>query len=78
MVSASDIRKDMEVVGSDEKHVGRVDHMDGSQTIKLAKQDSAADGQHHHIPIDWVDRIEDQKACLNISADEAMQRWETV
>ena len=31
MINSSDIREHMEVVGSDDKHVGRVDHVLGDQ-----------------------------------------------
>jgi hypothetical protein len=43
----------MEVVGSDGKHVGTVDRVEG-QRIKLTKKDSGAAGHsgHHHF-LDW-------------------------
>jgi hypothetical protein len=39
----------MEVVGSDQVHVGTVDHVEG-QRIKREKADAAAGGQHHYHP----------------------------
>ena len=49
MFKQSDIKEHMEVLGSDGQHVGTVDHMDGSNNIKLTKGD-AKDGKHHLIP----------------------------
>lgn len=54
MISANDIEEHMEVRSLDGEHVGTVDHLEGSDQIKLTKNDSP-DGQHHHlIPLDWV------------------------
>ncbi len=44
MISAAEIREHMEVVGSDGKHVGRVDHIKGD-SIELAKLDLATMGR---------------------------------
>lgn len=55
------IRKHMEVVGSDGKHVGTVDHLEGVR-LKLTKSDPNA---------------ESDKVCLNVSCDQAMQTWQT-
>jgi hypothetical protein len=38
------IRERMEVVGSDGRHVGTVDHLDGNDRIKLTRDDSATAG----------------------------------
>jgi hypothetical protein len=50
MFNRGDIKEHMEVLGSDGQHVGTVDHMEGSNQIKLAKKDPKAGGQHHLIP----------------------------
>jgi hypothetical protein len=52
-------------------HVGTVDHMDGEKYIKLTKSDSA-DGQHHWIPVDWVESVDEQGVYLNKTQDEFM------
>lgn len=44
------------VVGSDGKHVGTVDHLEGEG--KLTRQDSG-DGHHHFIPVDWVSDVDE-------------------
>ncbi|MDX5331319.1 MAG: DUF2171 domain-containing protein [Caulobacteraceae bacterium] len=74
MIQASEIREHMEVVGSDGGHVGRVDHvLDGE--IELAKLDLGSGLKHHMIPMTWVDRIEDEKVCLNLTQDAAKASW---
>ena len=69
MFKKEDIKEHMEVVGSDGQHVGTVDFIEGSNTIKLTKSDSK-DGKHHLIPADWVARV-DQKVHLNKSSQDA-------
>jgi len=74
MVQAIAIAPHMEVVGSDGVHVGTVDHMDGSDQMKLTKTDKDAGGEHHFIPLAWVDHV-DQKVHLKQSGAEARARW---
>ena len=64
------IKEHMEITGSDGEHVGTVDHVDGD-TIKLTKTD-AADHQHHFLPFDMVDRVEDNRIYLKIDKAAAM------
>ncbi len=68
------IREHMEVIGSDGKHVGTVDHLEGQNEIKLTKTDPAAEGKHHFIPVDWVDHV-DEHVHLTKSSDEAIKQW---
>lgn len=65
----------MEVLGSDGKHVGTVDDVEGVNQIKLTKSDPAANGKHHFIPMDWVDHVDDGKVHLTKTSSEAMQEW---
>jgi hypothetical protein len=74
MIQASQIREDMEVVGSDGGHVGKVDHVMGAE-IELAKLDFGSGFKHHLIPLTWVDTIQDDKVCLNITKDAAKAAW---
>jgi len=54
MTGTSMIKEHMDVISSDRKVVGKVDHMDGADKIKLTKA-SSPDGRHHHvIPTAWV------------------------
>ena len=71
----SKIKEHMEVVGSDGQHVGTVDHMEGKDKIKLTKNDPAAQGHHHLIPVTWVANV-DSKVHLSKTKNEAFQEWE--
>jgi hypothetical protein len=74
-MDASKIKEHMEVLGSDGQHVGTVDHMLGADKIKLTKNDPAAQGHHHLIPLAWVSRV-DKSVHLSKTQKEAMQAWE--
>jgi len=69
-----DIRAHMEVLGADGQHVGTVDHLEGSNRIKLTKSDSG-DGKHHFIPLDWVDHV-DAHVHLKKSSRDATSQWQ--
>jgi len=56
------IKEHMEIADSAGQHVGTVDETEGD-FIKLTRTDSA-DGQHHRIPLDAVDRIDDNRVYL--------------
>ena len=73
-MNMQEIREHMKVVGSDRQPVGTVDHMEGER-IKLAKSDPLANGKHHYIPANWVDRVDGQQVCLSKNAKEACQQW---
>ena len=75
MIQSSEIREHMEVVGSDGGHVGRVDHVMGDE-IELSKMDLGAGFRHHMIPISWVDHIDGDKVCLNMTKDAAKTSWQ--
>lgn len=74
MIDASHVREHMEVKGSDGRHVGTVDRVEGNR-IKLTKSDPASGGKHHYIHLDMVDSIEGGAVCLSKSADEARRSW---
>ena len=67
-MNAANIREHMEIIGSCGKLLGHVDKLEGS-SIKLTT-DSAPDGQHHYLPLDWVARV-DEHVHLNRGCDEA-------
>ncbi len=75
MHTTDDIREHMEVVGADGAHVGVVDKVEG-QTLKLARNDAEAGGQHHWIPMDWVASV-DQTVHLSKNRDAAQRQWQT-
>ena len=76
MTKTYKIEVHMEVVGSDGKHVGTVDHLEGVDKIKLSKGDAKAGGAHHFIFQDWVERVADNKVHLNKPAAEVMAQWQ--
>ena len=58
MVAPTMIKEHMEVLGSDGVHVGTVDHLEGRDLVKLTKNDADASGEHHFIPLAWVDHVD--------------------
>jgi hypothetical protein len=67
------VTEHMEVVGSDEQHVGTVDKVKDGRII-LTKSDPSAGGHHHSIPCGWLESVDD-KVRLNKTAEQAMQAW---
>jgi len=77
MVKDSDIKEHMEVLGSDGKHIGKVDHMEGSDRIKLTKNDPQAAGHHHFIALAAVARVEGNKVHLNKPSQAVFLEWQS-
>ena len=75
VINASDVQEHMDVVGSDNKHVGKVDGVEGDR-IKLTKSDAMSGGQHHYIMLDAVDSMDRNTLRLRNTAQEAMQQWQ--
>lgn len=76
MVDVQHIKEHMEVCGSDGGHVGVVDRLFGAKKIKLTKSDPESGGEHHIIPVDWVEKVDD-KVRLKKPAKDAMAQWQT-
>jgi hypothetical protein len=76
MVKAKQIKEHMEVLGSDGKHVGTVDHMEGSDRIKLTRSDPQAAGKHHFIALAAVDHV-DGKVHLNKPSQAVFLEWQS-
>jgi hypothetical protein len=68
------IREQMEVVGSDGRHVGTVDCVIEEHVI-LAKDDPDSGGIIHEIPLGWVGMIGQEKLRLNQPAQFAQSNW---
>ena len=68
-----DITEHMNVVGSDEEHLGTVDKVRGDRII-LAKGDSE-DGDHHSISCSLIDRVEGDRVILAKPAAEARRHF---
>ena len=67
------VREHMNVVGSDDEHLGTVDCVSGDRII-LTKGDSE-DDRHHAISCSLVDRIEEDRVILGQPAAEAKRRF---
>ncbi len=70
---AARIVEHMDVIASDRQKIGTVDHLDGPDTIKLAKTTSP-DGQHHLVSLAWVDHV-DTHVHLNRTTAQVMSSW---
>lgn len=68
------VREQMEVVGGDDEHLGRVDHIAGDRLI-LAKDDPGAGGTQHSLSCTSIDRVEGNKVILDTIAEQARKRW---
>jgi hypothetical protein len=73
MANTLNIKEHMDVLASDGQKVGKVDHFDGTDQIKLTKND-APDGKHHLIPVSWVDHV-DTHVHLRKAANEVTSQW---
>ena len=73
MISGKQINPDAPVVCSKNGQFATVDHMEGSDTIKLKKDEH---GQHHFIPLSWVTKVDD-KVHIGRPGDQAMKEWST-
>ena len=73
MINSSEIKPHMSVVCSKDGEFAKVDHLEGSSTLKLMKDKS---GQHHYIPLSWVTKI-DSKVHVDRPGDQAMREWST-
>ncbi len=69
---SSAIQEHMEVIACCGKSVGKVDRVEGN-AIKLTKSGSP-DGQHHFIPLGWVERVDDH-VHLTKNSEEAIHEW---
>ena len=74
MIDASKIQEHMEVVGSDDKHVGTVDNVG----IKLTKNDPAAHDQHHYLKLEMIASVQGNKLVLSVPSAEAFDELKAV
>jgi len=67
------IKPHMPVVCSENGQFAVVDHLEGTDYIKLTKDKN---GQHHYIPLTWVTSVDD-KIHVDRPGDQAMREWRT-
>lgn len=70
----SGIREHMDVVGSDDETIGKVDCVRGDHVL-LTKSDSP-DNRHHAIDCSMIQTVEGDQVRLDVPAEEAKSRWE--
>jgi hypothetical protein len=68
------IREHMEVVGSDDEHVGTIDRVAGDRVV-LARSDPDSGGAHHSLSCSDIDCVEGDRVILDCPADDARTRW---
>lgn len=73
MINVQQIKPEMPVVCSQDGQFAVVDHMEGTESIKLKKDKS---GIHHFIPVSWVTTV-DGKVHIDRPGDQAMKEWRT-
>lgn len=74
MININEIKPGMPVVCSQDGQFAVVDHMEGSDTIKLNKDEH---GQHHYIPVNWVTSTANGKVKVDRPGEQAMEEWTT-
>ncbi len=55
-------------------HIGTVVGLKTQTYIKLGKRDTA-DGKRRHIPLEWVETVEDNTVRLSKSAETVRHEW---
>ena len=65
------IRRRMDVVGSDGEHLGTVDR----NRIKPRRDDSAAGGQRHRLGQGAIASVDGNTARVSMPASQARQSW---
>ncbi len=71
MINATQIKPNTPVVCSNNGQFAVVDHMAGTENIKLMKDDK---GVHHYIPLKWVTKVDD-KIHVDRPGAQAMRDW---
>ena len=67
------IKPHMPVVCSNNGQFATVDGIEGTDFIKLTKDEN---GQHHYIPLAWVTSVDD-RVHVDRPGDQAMREWTT-
>ena len=62
------------VVGSDGRHLGTVDRVEG-EYVKLSRSDPEAGGMHHWLPLRIVAGLEAGIVRLSLPASQAREAW---
>lgn len=71
MLDINQIKAQMPVVCSEGGQFAVVDHLEGTDSIKLARDEH---GEHHYMPVAWVTRVDDS-VHVDRPGKQAMQEW---
>ena len=71
MIQANEIKPHMPVICSKGGQFAVVDHTEGADSIKLARDEK---GQHHLIPLSWVTKV-DTAVHVDRPGDQAKREW---
>ncbi|OAL86723.1 DUF2171 domain-containing protein [Acinetobacter terrae] len=73
----NDIKAHASVIASCGTEIGKVDHLEGQDSIKLTRSDDE-NNEHHIIPLSWVSEVKDENVILNKNAEDARKEWKTL
>jgi hypothetical protein len=74
MINPTLIKPNMTVVCSKNVVFGVVEHLQGTDTVKLVKD---ANGNHHFFPLSWVESV-GRNVHLDRPVSEAVRGWSTI
>ncbi len=63
-INVESIKNHADVIASCGTQIGKVDHLEGQDSIKLTRSDDEHN-EHHLIPVSWVSEIKDGNVILN-------------
>ena len=75
--NTTDIKEHASVIASCGTEVGRVDHLEGQDAIKLTRSDDE-NNEHHVIPLSWVSEVKDEQVILNKNSEDVRNEWKTL
>ena len=75
--NTTDIKEHASVIASSGTEVGKVDHLEGQDAIKLTRSDDE-NNEHHVIPLSWVSEVKDEQVILNKNSEEVRNEWKTL
>ncbi|KQD01192.1 DUF2171 domain-containing protein [Acinetobacter soli] len=76
-VNIDEIKEHAPVIASCGTEIGKVDHLEGQDKIKLTRSDDE-NNEHHLIPTSWVSEIKDGSVILNKNSEDARNEWQTL
>lgn len=75
--NTTDIKEHASVIASCGTEVGKVDHLEGQDAIKLTRSDDE-NNEHHVIPLSWVSEVKDEQVILNKNSEDVRNGWNTL